>query len=192
MKKKLVLLTAAIALLIIATAILCACDPNEEKLTGIDLVRYQYSEIASAKTIKQTIEIKSGEITQFESDKTYTATAEGYTVTGSEKKLNGLDASEPFTETPIAETLQKAAGATPTLNLDAKYFEQGYRLTDTELTANVKPENIKNVFAVSNDFVAPTDNLILHMNISGGHVVAVTISYTANESNVTISLTMTY
>lgn len=191
MKKRIVLLASVIALLAIAMAVLCACNP-EAQLTGMELVQQQYNEIATAKSIRQQISIKSGKMTQFESDKTYAKTEEGYTVTGTEKRLNGADADKLFDEKAINEQLQKAVEATPTLKLDERYFQEGYRLTETGLTANVKAENIKDVFGITGELKAPTDNLMLELSVTSGHISSVRISYDSSGSQVTITLTMTY
>lgn len=189
MKKKLILLTIAVLLLTIVTVAFVGCDPEEE-VTGLALIQQQYNDIVTAKAIVQSITIKSGELVQFESEKTYAKTEDGYTVTGTEKKFNGED--KLFDETPINETVQKAVEAKPTLKLDEMYFEGGYRLTETELRATVKKGNIKDVFGISGELKAPTDNLVLEMSASGGHITTVHIDYDSNGSHVTITLTMTY
>ncbi len=189
MKKKVLLLAAILAMAVIIAVTLCACDPIAQQ-TEIEGLQEQYANIANAKTIAQKIEITDGEITQFESEKTYTKTDDGYTVTGTEKKFNGVD--KLFDETPINETVQKAVDAKPTLKLDEMYFEGGYRLTATGLTATVKQGNIKDVFGISGELKAPTDNLVLEMSASGGHLTSVRISYDSYDSHVVITLTMTY
>ncbi len=189
MKKRLILLTIAVMLLTIVTVAFVGCDPEEE-VTGLALIQQQYNDIVTAKAIVQSITIKSGEITQFESEKTYTKTDDGYTVTGTEKKFNGVD--KLFDETPINETVQKAVDAKPTLNLNEMYFEGDYRLSETGLTANVKQANVKDVFGATGELKAPTDNLMLEMSVSGGHISSVRISYDSEGSHVVITLTMTY
>ena len=84
MKKRLILLTIAVMLLTIVTVAFVGCDPEEE-VTGLALIQQQYNDIVTAKAIVQSITIKSGEITQFESEKTYTKTDDGYTVTGTRR-----------------------------------------------------------------------------------------------------------
>ena len=174
---------------VIIAVTLCACDPTAQQ-TEIEGLQEQYANIANAKTIAQKIEITDGEITQFESEKTYTKTDDGYTVTGTEKKFNGVD--KLFDETPINETVQKAVDAKPTLKLDEQYFEAGYRLSETGLAANVKQANIKDVFGITGELSAPTDNLMLEMSVSGGRLSVVRINYDSDGSHVTITLTMAY
>ncbi len=189
MKKKVLLLATIFVMAAVIAVTLCACDPTAQQ-TEVQLLQQQYNDISAAKVIGQSILIKSGEITQFESEKTYTKTDDGYTVTGTEKRFNGVD--KLFDETPINETMQKAVDGKPTLKLDEQYFEAGYRLTETGLTANIKPANIKDVFGITGDLKAPTDDLMLELSVSGGRLSTVRINYDSDGSHVTITLTMTY
>lgn len=188
MKRKLVLLAA---LLVLAVALFAAC---EKPLVGLDLLQQQYNDIVYAKSIKQQITISAGELVQFESSKTFAKVEQGYTVTGTERKLNDLDAETPFAETTVNEKVQSASGSLPTLKLSDAYFETGFYLPETgnSLRATVKQANIKDVFGVTGDLPAATDNLTLELEVSAGHVSAVRIAYDSEGSQVVISLTMTY
>lgn len=193
MKKRVLLLAAILAIVAVIAATLCACDPTEQQ-TGAQLLQQQYNDISLAKEIEQKIEITKGEFTQFASEKTYTKTEDGYSVTGTEKRLNDADpdADELYDTTEIDEAYQKAVDGKPALKLDEQYFEAGFRLSETGLTANVKQANIKDVFGITGELTAPTDNLMLEMSVSGGRLSTVRINYDSNGSHVTITLTMTY
>lgn len=188
MKKRTILL---IALMVMVTMVFAAC--TETKLTLIEQLRERYGEISEAATVKQEITITQGNFTQYESSKTYSKVETGYDVTGSEKRLNDAESDEPYTVTPIETHVDSVQGATPTLTLDESYFEEGYRLTETGLSATVKQSNIKDVFGVSEtELTAPTSNLTLELRVSGEHLATVRINYVSNNSNVTIVLTMSY
>lgn len=191
MKKKVLLLAVMVAMVAIMAVVFCACDPMAQQ-TEIEGLQEQYGKIANANTIKQEIEIRKGGLVQFKSEKTYAKTEDGYSVTGTEKRLNDVDADELYDTTEVNDTLQKAVDATPTLKLDEQYFEAGFRLTETGLKANVKQGNIKDVFGIKGELKAPTDNLMLEMSVSGGHLSSVSINYDSNGSHVTITLTITY
>lgn len=192
MKKKIILLTTILALVAIMTAALAACDPTVQ-LTEMERLQEQYNAISSANSIEQTIEITKGELKQFESEKTYTKTEDGYTIEGREKRLNGLDANEPFTETEINLQAQKAVDAAPTLKLDASCFQPDYRLSETGLIAIVKNDKIKDVFGITGDLRAAVEDLRLELSLTGGRLSSVRINYDSDEgSHVTITLTMSY
>ena len=178
-------------MLLAAVLVLSACIETPPE--AIELLRQKYSEISSAASIKQEITITKGNFTQFESVKTYTKTENGYTVKGSEKTINDVDADKPFTEVPIDTTVNSAAGATPSLTLDADYFEAGYKLTETGLNATVKQENVTDVLGVEGTSLkAPTDSLVLEMVISNQALGTVRIAYVSNDCNVVILLTIDY
>lgn len=189
MKKRHILMMIT---LLFAAIALVACNTNEQ-LTPMQALQNKYNEITSASGIVQTITIKKGALMQFESEKTYLKTQDGYTVTGSEKRWNNSSASEPFTTTPINEQVGTAVGAAPTLKLNASYFEEGFRLTETGLVATVKQQNVKDVFGVGDsDLKAPTSDLMLELSVSAERLASVRISYTSNGSNVVITLSMNY
>lgn len=179
-----------IALLLIVALLLAACV--EDKLTAIEILQQKYNEITAAKSIEQKITITSGNFTQYERDKTYTKTTTGYSVTGTEKKLNDSSATEAYTVTNISEEVTSVNG-TPTLKLDESYFEAGYKLTETGLTATVKQNNIKDVLSIEDEaLTSPTSDLTLELSLSGDKLTTVRLSYTAGTSRVTIQLTMSY
>ena len=189
MKKKLLFVAALLFVMIFALA---ACA-EQQPLSTIDFVKQKYGEIASAKSIKQDISITKGSLTQFESSKTFAKTESGYNVTGTEKTMNKAGSQKPFEEVEINETLTSAQGVAPTLNLDVTFFEEGYRLTESGLTATVKPDSIKDVFDLDDsDLTAPTDDLVLELVINGQQLTSVRITYTSDGSNVTILLTIAY
>ena len=180
-----------IALLLMVALLLAACV--EDKLTAIEILQQKYNEITAAKSIEQKITITSGNFTQYERDKTYTKTTTGYSVTGTEKKLNDSSATEAYTVTDISEEVTSVANGTPTLKLDESYFEAGYKLTETGLTATVKQNNIKDVMSIEDDaLTSPTSDLTLELSLSGDKLTTVRLSYTSGTSRVTIQLTMSY
>lgn len=180
-----------VAVLLAAVLVLSACVQTPPE--AIEVLRQKYSEISSAKSIKQEITITKGNFTPFESVKTYTKTENGYTVRGSEKTMNDADADKPFTEVQIDTTVGSAAGAAPSLTLDTAYFETGFRLTETGLNATVKQANVADVLGVEGtDLKAPTDSMVLEMVISNQVLSTVRITYASGEYNVVILLTVGY
>lgn len=190
MKKRYIVLLTVI--LVCATLALAACNGTEQ-LTSMEILRQRYGEIGSAKSIEQKITVQSGNFTQFESVKTYLKTQNGYDVTGTEKRLNDATASEAYAVKTVSEQVSAAEGAAPTLKLDENYFETGFRLTETGLTASVKADNVKDVFALDDgELKAPVSNLTLELNTSKDKLTTVKIKFVSGGSNVTVELTMTY
>ena len=187
--KKRILLVAVV--LILSATLFAACV--EAKLTAIEVLRELYKDIGTAQSITQEISVKKGNFTQFESSKTYAKAESGYDVTGSEKRLNDADAEQLYEVTEINSHIDGAEEAAPTVNLDESFFEEGYRLTESGLTAMVKADHITDVFGVTSEqLTAPTSNLMLELTVSGGHMSGVRITYESNGADVTITLTMTY
>lgn len=188
MKKRYLLV---IALLVLTALVFAACEDGP--LTEIEIMQLCYSGISDAKSIKQEIRITQGNITQYACDKTYVKTDSGYDVSGEERRLNDTDAEEAYTVTEVSDTLTSATEALPTLKLDESYFEEGYRLTATGLTAVIKEENVKEVFSLSDDAIkSPTGDVEIELEVSGQKLSAVRVSYTSAGSNVSIELTMSY
>ena len=149
-------MAAIVAMAAIMAVVFCACDPTVQA-TGSELLEQQYNEISTASKIEQKITITSGAFVQFESEKTYAKTEDGYTVTGKEKRLNDLDVEE------------------------FRKLKKGQQ------------DNIKDVFGITGELKAPTDDLVLELNVTGGRVTEVKIEYDSSDgSHVTITLAMTY
>ena len=191
MKRKVIVILVVMVLVAVIAGVMSGCDTMTQQ-SELEHLQELYGEIGTAKAIEQRIEITKGEFVQFESEKLYSKTESGYTVTGREKRLNDTDAEELYDEKEINESVQKAVDAAPTLRLEAEYFQAGFRLSETGLTANVKPGNIKEVFGITGQLKAPTDDLMFELSVSGRHLSTVRIEYESEGSHVEITLTMTY
>ena len=187
MKKRIVLLTA---ILVLAALICAACT---DKLTPMEQINKYYEGISEATEIEQRIEIKTGSMLQYESSKKYTKQGDSYLVTGTEKRLNSLTAETPYTEKTTNETIQGNAEFAATLKLDESYFESGYSLSTSGLTANISKEHLKDVLTLTDaELTAPVDNAKLQLTISDGHLTSLTVTYDSGSSSVAITLSFNY
>lgn len=163
---------------------------KQEETVTVETYAAMYAKTGEATAVGQTIVIMNGSLTQYESEKTYTKTGDGYTVKGTEKKLNGLDADTAYTETAIDTTV--AAGTfEATLKLDESYYT-GLTVTETELKATVKDGHVKDALSLSGELPATPYEVKLTMTADGTHITAIGIAYVSGSSNVSISLTFTY
>ena len=197
MKK--ILKAAGIALL--GLMLLTGCDmlaPTSPEGTGgegneptpLEVVIEKYSHLGEAKVIEREIEIVRGALTQYESRKHYEKSGETYTVSGTERTLNGLDAESAYTEKTVSETLP-AGTFEVRLNLSSVYF-QDYEIKDGTLEAVVWNGNAEAVFGIR-DLSAPVYDLTLTVVTDENHVTKIGTTYgTSNNSLVTVSLTFTY
>ena len=187
MKKRLFIL----AVLIAATAILlCACS---EELTPIQVLQQKYNEISAATEITQKIEIKQGELLQYDRNVTYTKTEEGYNAVGEEKRLNSSQSdSDDYLTVQEIDKQYTATSFVPSLTLNTDYFAADYRLEETKLSATVPNAHVKDVLQLPADVNAPTGDVKLEMNVSGERLQSISLSYVAGSSTVTITLTFTY
>ncbi|MCH5159713.1 MAG: hypothetical protein J1F66_02555 [Clostridiales bacterium] len=195
-KRHLIILIVAILLLIVIALIivLSLLKPNPDDVGVDELEAWQkmYEKIVDAQAIEQKILITKGEWEQFSSDKTLTATDSGYSVVGSEKKLNDLSADEAYTVTPISYEVNKTTEFAPTLTFKAEYFETGYTVTSVSLKTNVVAGKETAVLGLKEQLSAPTANMTLTLASDGERVTSIAINYTSIGSAVNITLTFTY
>ena len=198
MKKRhlIILIVAILLLILIAVIIILAMlkKPDDGALDEWQVWQQSYEEVAKSREIKQTITVKKGNIEQFVSDKLFTATNNGYTVTGSEKCLNEvtLDTEEAYTTTPIDYKLDKNAQFVPTLTLKEEYFSAGYKLTTTVLEGQINAGKESAVLGLTEQLPAPTANMTLKLTASVDGVTRIEIAYVSNGSTVNIILTFAY
>ena len=159
--------------------------------TPLEVVIEKYSHLGEAKTIEREIEIVRGALTQYESRKHYEKSGETYTVSGTERTLNGLDAESAYTEKTVSETLP-AGTFEVRLNLSSVYF-QDFTVENGTLVAVVWNGNAEAVFGIREDLPAPVYDLTLTVVTDENHVTKIGTTYgTSNNSSVTISLAFTY
>ena len=165
-------------------------EEKQEEPVTVQTYAEKYAKTGEAAKIEQKIGIESGSLTQFESEKTYTKMGDGYTVKGTEKKLNGLDAEEAYTETAI-DTTVKAGTFEATLKFDETYYT-GLTVEDTQLKGTIKDDKVKDALSLSGTLPATPHSVALTVAADEAHITKIEISYVSGTSNVTISLTFTY
>ena len=213
MKKKIAFIIATLAM---GLAVLTGCstlnsgttapggDGGSEgtNKTDIELVEEMYEKLSDAKKIEQEIKIVAGELSQYESSKTFNRTGDQYEMTGTVKKLNSLEVggTEAYTETEVSETLS-AKEFVPTLKLDKDYFTAAPVYKGRVLTGTVKDENVMDVFSIQENFPAKATprGMTLTVTTNAIHVTEIKVTYTSHDataqtpdSNVTITLKFTY
>ena len=190
MKKRLVVL---VALLAVAIFVFASCA--ETPASALDILREKYEEVSTAKSIEQKIEITQGKRVQFESNKTFTKTDTGYSVTGEEKRVNESlsDSDEMYNVTKVEESLTASEKFLPNLELKEEYFVSGYRLTETSLSATVVAGREKELLSLADvEVTAPVTNMTIQLSVEGEHLKSVAINYTSNGSSVAIELTFVF
>lgn len=212
MKKKILFIIATIAM---SLAVLTGCSTlgpdtppappgggGEDEKTGVELVEEMYGKLPDAKKIEQKIEIVTGTLLQYSSDKTFTKTGDKYEVKGKVKKLHTLEAggTEAYTETSVDETLSAKEFAV-TLDLDELYFTAVPEYKNNVLTGTVKDDCVGSVFSIKENFAkeATPKGMTLEIETDGTHVTAIEVTYTSHDatgqtsdSDVTITLKFTY
>ncbi len=162
--------------------------------TNLELVEEKYGNLPDATKIEQTIEITAGELLQFSSDKTFVKTSSGYTVTGTEQKINVVKPDgEPYTSREIDETVE-AGAFTVKLGFNELYFSGTPTFRDGVFEANVKDDSVENVFGITEEIpvTAAPHGMKLKIATAGEHVTEIAVSYDSNRSNVNITLKFTY
>lgn len=163
-------------------------EPTIEEL--VELVAEKYEKIAEAKEIDRSIEIKHGALTQYESKKNYKKEGNVYTVTGTVKELNSLDAEEPYTTTTVSETAE-AGTFTSSLNLNASYFT-AFDVKDGVFTGEVSDGYFASVLGIGETLPAPVHSMTLKIATDETHVGEIAIAYSSAASDVAITLTFVY
>ena len=163
--------------------------PEEQGLT-IETVRKAYETISQATKIEENIEIKSGALVQYTEEREYSLSEGAYTVTGSTKKLNGLDANEAYTETEIeAHTVSKADAFNGVLGLDEANVEN-VTVNENTLSLSVKAGREKDFLKLQT--LTNADAMKATFALDETKLGEVEITYSAGTSTVTVTLTFTY
>ena len=177
-----------LAVLVLVLAILAGCG-GDQPLT---VLQQKYGKVSNATAITQKIEITSGNLLQYSSDKTFTATDGGYSVVATEKRLNEVtaDAEQAYTTTTDSYTVAKADTFVTGLALNVKYFEKDYVASPTSLKANVANGHEKDV--VKLDELDNVSNMTLELTADSNNLTSIVITYKTGSSNVKITLTFNY
>ena len=201
----------------VATAALCmgmllagctTLDPGqmggiggEGEKTPLEQVTEKYERLPDAKTIGQKITIAAGDLVRYESEKTISKSGEGYSMTGTVKKLNpiGTESEEPYTVEEVEETYT-AAKFTVTLDLKELYFTGTPTYEKDVFKCSVKDEAVGNVFSIAEEFpeAATPKGMTIEITTSGEHIAKIAVAYLSTDersgqtSNVTITLTFAY
>ena len=179
----------------VATLALGGCvieEEPEEPVKGLTLgaVRTAYATVSEAKKIEERIEIKSGALVQYTEEREYSLSEGTYTVTGSTKKLNGLDASEAYTETEIeAYTVGKADAYNVRLGLDDAYVEN-VTVNGNTLSLSVKAGKEKDFLKLQT--LTNVSTMKASFELNEAKLNEVEITYSTGTSTVTVTLAFTY
>ncbi len=163
---------------------------NGGDVVTVETVAEKYGKLGEAISFVQEIEIKGGTLLQFESRKTYTKTSDGYTVKGTEKKLNDLSASEAYTTVTVDETA-KAGDFETKLRFDETYYSS-LKVENGVLKGDVLDEYAETVLGIGEDLPAAVHGMTLSLATDDTHVTRIEISYASGSSSVGIVLTFTY
>ena len=177
-----------LAVLVLTLAILAGCGGDQP----LNVLQQKYGKISNATEITQKIEITSGNLLQYSSDMTFTATDGNYSFVATEKSLNEVtaDAEQAYTTTTDSYTVAKADTFVSGLALNAKYFEKGYAASPTSLKANITDGHEKDV--VKLDELSNVSNMTLELTANGNNLTSIVITYKTGSSNVKITLTFNY
>ncbi len=190
MKRKFVLTLLALAAL--AIVVFAGC---EQELSPLEIVQQGYNSVDGAKNIRQQITVTRGMLVEYESDKTFAKTDDGYSVSGTEKRTNPLtddETAEAQTVTTVNEHRNFPSEFLPIVSLKESYFKQGYVLTATQLTAQIVNGREREVLGIKEQLPAPTDNLTLFLSLDGSKLARFAITYNSDGALVEITLTFTY
>ena len=180
-----------------AAMVLAGCGGEETHELTLEGVKEAYSTVVQATKIEESIEIKSGALVQYTEEKVYTPSGNTYTVTGSTKKLNTLDASEAYTAAEIeAYTVNKAEAFTGTIGLEDANVED-VTVEGNTLTVTVKAGKEKDFFKLEAVENVTAMKAVFRVNEAAQDDAAATlggivITYTTGTSTVTVSITFTY
>lgn len=185
-------------LVAVASAVLClglfaGCSTLSDKLGGennggdktdLERVTEMYQKLPEAKKIGQRISVATGELVQYESDKTFTKSGNTYTVTGTVRQLNALSSGkeEPYTTETVNET-RNAGTFTVELTLDERYFSKA-EYKNGVLTCSVKDGYSDEVFGLAEEFPASAtpEGMKLEITTKDDHVMRMKVTYTSADS----------
>ena len=164
-------------------------DPDK---TPLGILETKYAKVTESTKITETVEIKSGELLQYRSEKTYTGTESGYTLEETTKRMNDLDAEELYTETELPAREVAKAEFTVKLDLDELYFSGEPEIEGDEVKLSVLDDSVERVLGLAGELPAPVHGLKLSMKTDETHVLGIGIAYASGSSAVTITLTFAY
>lgn len=186
----------ALSAMCAATVVFAAGCGKEDDKGGADALTLQtvaaaYGSVFDATKIEESTEIKQGKLVQYTEEKAFVLSEGSYTVTGSSKRLNPLEgeASEAYTETPIAYTVQKADAFTATLDLNEAYFET-VTTENSSLTAAVKTGKEKDF--LKQQSLSDVSSMKVTFTMNGETLGSIVITYVSGLSDVTVSVGFTY
>lgn len=173
-----------------ATVAFAGCGGAETHELTLEAVRTAYEAVSQATKIEENIEIKSGTLVQYTEEKEYSLSGNVYTVTGSTKKLNGLEASEAYTEAEIEEyTVNKAEAFAGVIGLGDANVESA-TAEGSALTVTVKSGKEKDFFGLQTSEELSGMKAVFRMTETAiGEIV---VTYTSGTSAVTVTIAFTY
>ena len=180
-----------LALLIVcaATMIFAACGGKADELT-LEAVKEAYDTVSQATKVEESIEIKQAKIVQYSERKEYALSGDTYTVTGSTKTLNGLEADDAYTLAEIETyTVNKAEAFTGALGLSEANVESA-TAEDGKLTVSVKAGKEKDFFNLQT--LADVSSMQAVFAVTSSRLDEVVVTYTSGTSTVTVSIAFTY
>lgn len=174
-----------------AAAMFAGCG-EEQQPEGLTLakVRAAYETVSQATKIEESIEIESGTLVQYTEEKEYSLAGDSYTVTGSSKRLNALDASEAYTETEIeAYTVNKAEAFTGAIGLTDANVENE-TVNENTLSVSVKAGKEKDFFKLQTLTDVSAMKAVFRM--SEAMLGEIVVTYVSGASSVTVTIAFTY
>lgn len=187
-------LLTIIFVIVTACAVLCGCNPDEKTETPYEVLEREYAQLATAKSIEQNVEIKTGEMVQYTRGRTYTKTETGYSVAETERRLNELtpETEKAYSETSRTYEVESVEEFSMPINLDDETAFEEYTIDATHLSCKVKDEKIKEVTSLTDeDIPAPISGMTIEIEF-GEHVDGLTIEYVSGGSHVTITISAIY
>lgn len=166
---------------------------GDKPATALEVFAQKYEKISEAKTIGQSITVKTGELLQYSREKTFEKADSGYAVEIKEKRLNDLSAEEPYREETSNETVHGKAEIDLSLELDELYLKD-LTIDETKFTleAEVREGSAETMLGIAGTLPAPVHGMHLSMTADAAHLKTVAITYASGNSDVVIELIFAY
>lgn len=195
MKRLIIAVIAALMCVLMISVYGCSAEGDILGGTTTDAIekyRSAYDEIADAESITESIEIYSGKLEAYERVTEYKKGEEGYEKTTRTKRLNDLESAEAYSESESEEQVKKAENYAGKLEIDEKYFEDGYKISESQLQATIKSGTVREFLGIDSQLPAPTDEFKVTMSLAQEKLSTITFNYVSGIYNVAISIQFGY
>lgn len=192
----------AACMMVLSLVLLCGCAtlvPNTGGSEGegggdatspLAEIAAKYEKCGEATGVLETVEIESGDLLQYRSEKTFAKEGSEFSLTEKITRLNPLTEEEPYSET---ETKSRVAAATfsASLTLNELYFNS-WNIEEGVLTAKVRDDSIQKVLSLSGSLPKPVHELTLVVTSNPAHITEIGITFLSGSSTVSISISISY